>query len=233
MFVETIPYSAAFLAGILSFLSPCIVPLIPAYFTFITGFSLEQLTENNSTIRKRVVSSTLLFVAGFSIVFVLMGATASFFGAFLFKHRDIVRIAGGFLIIILGIHVSGLIKISILDFEKRIQLAQKPVHVLGALIIGMAFGAGWSPCIGPILGSILILAGNQDTVREGMQLLAVYAAGLAIPFLAMSIFVKFLLDVIRKVGRSVKYVYIASGILLIVIGVLLVVDKISVLSLSG
>ncbi|MEW5910065.1 MAG: cytochrome c biogenesis protein CcdA [Thermodesulfobacteriota bacterium] len=232
MFIDTISYSAAFLAGILSFISPCIVPLIPAYFTFITGFSLEELSRNDSIIRKRVVTSTAMFVTGFSIVFVLMGATASFFGGFFFKHKDILRIAGGFLIIILGIHVTGLFKINILDFEKRFQPAKRPVHTMGALIVGMAFGAGWSPCIGPLLGSILILAGNQETVREGMQLLAVYAAGLAIPFIGISLFINYLLVLIRKAGKSVKFIHATSGFLMIAVGILLVFDRMNLLNVS-
>ena len=188
MFTETVSYPAAFIAGLLSFLSPCVLPLIPAYFTFITGFSLEELTRGyNSEIRKKVFLSTFLFVLGFSLVFILMGASASFLGSLMYKYKNLIRIIGGVFIIILGIHLTGLIRIPGLDFEKRIAIEKKPIHFFGTLIIGMAFGAGWSPCIGPLLGSILIIAGSQETVWQGVSLLAVYSAGLALPFIALSI----------------------------------------------
>jgi cytochrome c-type biogenesis protein len=165
MFTETVSFPAAFTAGILSFLSPCVLPLIPAYFTFITGFSLEELTENrNSEIRKKVFLSTVLFVSGFSLIFILMGASASYLGSLMFNHRKLIRIIGGILIILMGIHLTGIIRIPGLDIEKRINIEKKPIHFLGIVIIGMAFGAGWSPCIGPLLGSILIIAGSQETV---------------------------------------------------------------------
>jgi len=172
MFTESISFPAAFIAGLLSFFSPCILPLIPAYFTFITGFSLEKLTQDENTeIRKKVVFSTLLFVLGFSFVFILMGASASYLGGLFFQYRKFIRITGGILIIALGVHLTGLIRIPGLDIEKRIHLDQKPLHFLGTFIIGMAFGAGWSPCIGPLLGSILIVAGSQETVWQGTVLL--------------------------------------------------------------
>ncbi|MBU1162494.1 MAG: cytochrome c biogenesis protein CcdA, partial [Proteobacteria bacterium] len=194
MFTQTVSFPAAFVAGLLSFLSPCVLPLIPAYFTFITGFSIEELTEKyNSEIRKKVFLSTFLFVLGFSLVFILMGASASYLGGLMFTYKKLIRIIGGILIIILGIHLTGLIRIPGLDFEKRIALEKKPLHFLGTLIIGMAFGAGWSPCIGPLLGSILIIAGSQETVWQGVILLGFYSAGLAMPFIIISIFINFLL----------------------------------------
>ena len=174
MFTQTVSFPAAFVAGLLSFLSPCVLPLIPAYFTFITGFSIEELTEEyNSEIRKKVFLSTFLFVLGFSLVFILMGASASYLGGLMYTYKKLIRIIGGILIIILGIHLTGLIRIPGLDFEKRIALEKKPLHFLGTLIIGMAFGAGWSPCIGPLLGSILIIAGSQETVWQGVILLGI------------------------------------------------------------
>ncbi|MDH3956991.1 MAG: cytochrome c biogenesis CcdA family protein, partial [Desulfobacteraceae bacterium] len=194
MFTQTVSFPAAFVAGLLSFFSPCVLPLIPAYFTFITGFSIEELTEEyNSEIRKKVCLSTFLFVLGFSLVFILMGASASYLGGLMYTYKKLIRIIGGILIIILGIHLTGLIRIPGLDFEKRINLEKKPLHFFGTLIIGMAFGAGWSPCIGPLLGSILIIAGSQETVWQGVLLLGIYSAGLAIPFIIISIFINFLL----------------------------------------
>ena len=230
MLTEAVSFPAAFLAGFLSFLSPCVLPLIPAYFTFITGFSLEELTENrNSEIRKKVVFSTVSFVCGFSMVFILMGASASYLGGLIYNYREIIRIIGGILIILMGVHLTGIIRIPGLDVEKRIHMEKKPLHFLGVFIIGMAFGAGWSPCIGPLLGSILIIAGSQETVRQGIVLLAIYSAGLALPFIILSVFIHLLLMVIKKASRFLQYVNAAAGILLIIAGLILVTNKLYVL----
>lgn len=231
MLTQTVSFPAAFVAGLLSFFSPCVLPLIPAYFTFITGFSIEELTEEyNSEIRKKVFLSTFLFVLGFSLVFILMGASASYLGGLMYTYKKLIRIIGGILIIILGIHLTGLIRIPGLDFEKRVTLEKKPLHFLGTLIIGMAFGAGWSPCIGPLLGSILIVAGSQETVWQGVILLGIYSAGLAIPFIIMSIFINFLLIFIKKASKVLKYVNVVAGVVLIVVGLILVSNKLYVFS---
>lgn len=231
MFTEAISYPAAFTAGLLSFLSPCVLPLIPAYFTFITGFSLEELTESrDSEIRKKVFLSTILFVSGFSLVFILMGASASYLGGLIYNYRELIRIIGGVFIIILGVHLTGIIRIRGLDFEKRINMEKKPLHFLGTFIVGMAFGAGWSPCIGPLLGSIIIIAGSQETVWQGIILLGIYSAGLAIPFIIMSVFINFLLIFIKKASRVLQYINTAAGILLIIVGLILVTNKLYVLT---
>ena len=231
MLTQTVSFPAAFVAGLLSFFSPCVLPLIPAYFTFITGFSIEELTEEyNSEIRKKVFLSTFLFVLGFSLVFILMGASASYLGGLMYTYKKLIRIIGGILIIILGVHLTGLIRIPGLDFEKRVTLEKKPLHFLGTLVIGMAFGAGWSPCIGPLLGSILIVAGSQETVWQGVILLGIYSAGLAIPFIIMSIFINFLLIFIKKTSKVLKYVNMVAGVVLIVVGLILVSNKLYVFS---
>jgi len=231
MLTQTVSFPAAFVAGLLSFFSPCVLPLIPAYFTFITGFSIEELTEKyNSEIRKKVFLSTFLFVLGFSLIFILMGASASYLGGLMYTYKKLIRIIGGILIIILGIHLTGIIRIPGLDFEKRITLKKKPLHFLGTLIIGMAFGAGWSPCIGPLLGSILIIAGSQETVWQGVILLGIYSAGLATPFIIISIFINFLLTFIKKASKVLKYVNVMAGVVLIVVGLILVSNKLYVFS---
>ena len=227
MLTQTVSFPAAFLAGFLSFLSPCVLPLIPAYFTFITGFSLEELTEkSDKAIRNRVILSTVFYVLGFSSVFILMGASASFLGGVIATYKDFVRIAGGILIIILGVHLTGIVRIPVLDYEKKIHLKKKPLHFLGTFVIGMAFGAGWSPCIGPLLGSILIIAGSQETVWQGIVLLSIYSAGLAIPFIIISIFVNMLLGFVKKASKIMKFLNPAAGILLILVGLLLVMGLI-------
>ncbi|RLC03374.1 MAG: cytochrome c biogenesis protein CcdA [Deltaproteobacteria bacterium] len=225
MFTETITYPAALFAGLLSFFSPCILPLIPAYFSFITGLSLDELTENKKETRRKVFLSTLFYVAGFSFIFILFGASASFLGGFVSQYSWVIRYLGGGIILIFGLHLLGLINIKGFNFEKRIHVKEKPLHLMGTFVIGMAFGAGWSPCIGPMLGSILIVAGNQDTIIKGIFLLAVYSAGLAIPFLVMSFFINSILEIMKRATKFIGVFNKISGILLILIGLLLIFDK--------
>lgn len=228
MFETSVTISAAFGAGLLSFLTPCVFPLIPVYFTLITGLSLEDLTnETRAGLRVKVFVSTLAFVLGFSTVFVLLGGLASFLGGQIIQYRSWLQVIGGILIIILGIHLTGLFRIPWLEAEKRLQIKKSKVNlieaVVGAFVAGMAFSAGWTPCIGPILGSILIVAGNQETVLRGMLLLSVFSAGLALPFLLLSVFIDFLLEVIKKGRRFIRYINPVAGALLIAVGVYLLV----------
>ncbi|MFU8770753.1 MAG: cytochrome c biogenesis CcdA family protein [Desulfotignum sp.] len=225
MFTQTITFPAAFAAGLLSFLSPCILPLIPAYFSFITGLSLDELTAGKQNTRKKVILSTLAYVAGFSFVFILFGASASFLGSMFTKYAFVIRYLGGGIILIFGLHLLGVINIQALAFEKRLHLKQKPVHLAGTFVVGMAFGAGWSPCIGPLLGSILIVAGNQETLSQGIWLLAFYSAGLALPFILMSVFITSLMTVMKKATRYIGIINKTAGALLIFMGLLLIFDK--------
>lgn len=230
MLDATITYPAAFAAGLLSFFSPCILPLIPAYFTFITGFSLEELTGGEvGRIRRRVIMATVAFGIGFSLIFILLGASASYLGGLATRYHQIVRVAGGLLIIVFGLHLTGLMRLSFLEVEKRVHLREKPAHFLGTVLVGMAFGAGWSPCIGPMLGSILILAGSEESVLEGIALLTVYSAGLWIPFLLMSAFINLMLVFLQKARRVLQFVNVAAGTLLIALGIALVLDRVGML----
>jgi len=222
MGTETISYHLALLAGLASFFTPCVLPLIPAYFTFITGFSLDELTASKSSeMRIKILLSTISYVLGFSLVFTLMGASASFLGGLIFQYKDVIMKVGGVIIVILGIHLMGLFNIPGLNMEKRFHVRNKPLHFLGTFFVGMAFGAGWSPCIGPLLGSILIVAGSKETIWQGVMLLSVYSLGLALPFILMSLFINFLLVFIQKATRVLAYVNIAAGVILVVVGTLL------------
>ncbi len=226
-----VTYTTAFVAGLLSFFSPCVLPLIPSYFCFITGLSLEKLTAaQHSTIRSKIIISTLAFVSGFSIVFIILGASASLLGGILKSHQGWIRIVGGILIILFGLQLSGLLRIPWLQYEKRLQFKRKPLHFLGAFFVGMAFGAGWTPCIGPILGSVLVLAQNQETLAQGAWLLSIYSIGLALPFLVLSVGINFLLVFVRKTSKVLRYVNPIAGILLIVTGLLLATNKLVLLS---
>lgn len=227
-----VTYTAAFFAGLMAFFTPCVLPLIPAYFTFITGFSLEELTQNpTAKIKLKVIFATLFFVLGFSSIFTLMGASASYIGGMINTHRYIIRIAGGIIIILFGIHLMGIIRIRKLDFEKRLHIKKKPLHFVGAFFIGMAFGAGWSPCIGPLLGSILTLASNQETMFKGTKLLSIFSAGLALPFLTVAFFIDYLLKFIKRATKVLKYVNIGAGILLVAVGILLLTDKLNIITI--
>ena len=175
----------AFTAGIFSFLSPCVLPLVPSYLAFVTGMSLEDLQDGVN--RKATLIHSVLFVVGFSAIFVLLGASASFLGQFFRAYEVRIARVGGAVIIILGLHLAGVFRIAPLMRERRIQLADKPTGYLGTLGVGFAFGAGWTPCIGPILGAILTYGFSQDTMWAGVGLLSVYSMGLALPFLVASL----------------------------------------------
>lgn len=230
MFAETISYQAALIAGLLSFFSPCILPLIPAYFSFITGYSADELTRDSKETRKKVIITTLVYVSGFSFIFILLGASASFLGGFISEYTYILRYIGGGIVFILGLHLLGIINIQTLNFEKRVHYTKKPIHLLGVFVIGMAFGAGWSPCIGPMLGSILIVAGNQETVAQGVLLLSVYSAGLALPFILLSFFVNRIFEIMKRASRAIVYVNKTAGVFLVILGILLITDKFKILA---
>ena len=231
LFTETVTIPAAFAAGLLSFLSPCVLPLIPAYFSFITGLSLDELTADNREIRKKVILSTLAYVAGFSTIFILFGASASLLGGLTAKYSWVIRYLGGITVIVFGLHLLGIINIKAFQFEKRLHLKEKPLHLAGTFVIGMAFGAGWSPCIGPMLGSILIVAGNQDTILKGIWLLAVYSSGMALPFILISVFINSMLPFMKKAMGVMGIINKCAGALLMAIGLLLIFDKFRLLAL--
>lgn len=221
----------ALIAGVASFFSPCVLPLIPAYFTFITGFSLEELIEAPpSEIRLKVFLATLFYVLGFSAVFVLMGASAFYVGNLIYEYKDALVKIGAVVIILFGIHLTGVVRIRWLDVEKRLHVNRKPLHLMGTFFVGMAFGAGWSPCVGPYLGSIIIMAGTQETVWHGIILLGLYSIGLAVPFLVISLFINFLLIFIKRAARAIQTINMVAGILLVLVGIFLLTDNLFVLA---
>jgi len=210
--------AVAFLAGLLSFLSPCVLPLVPSYLGFITGLSLNEMTAR----RRVALTHSLLFVAGFSLVFVVLGMGATALGRALNYHQVWLQRAGGVLIIIFGIYLLGIVRLPFLERESRVHIERKPLGYFGTLVVGMAFAAGWTPCIGPILGGILTLAGTQADLSRGTLLLGVYSAGLALPFLVAAWAVEAFLDWFQRFRKYLPWVQRASGVLLIAVGVLLV-----------
>lgn len=224
--MSQIPLVMSLLAGLVTFVSPCVLPLIPAYLTFITGLSANEMASSEVVEAQkkwnwRPFIQTLLFVIGFSLIFVLMGASATFLGGLIQKYSHILRLVGGAVVILFGLHVMGVFNIKFFQYERRIHLAKKPSHFLGAAVVGATFALGWSPCIGPILGSILTYASTQDTVTQGVILLAVYSLGLGIPFLAVSLAIGFFLRLFSKIKHYYRAIALVSGGLLVIVGLLI------------
>ena len=224
---ESVGILVALTAGLLSFLSPCVLPLVPSYLSFVTGMSLEDLEEGVD--RGRVMTHASLFVLGFTLIFVLMGASASFLGRFLLYYQDWIARIGGVVIIILGLHLMGVFRLTPLLREKRVHVSDKPAGYVGTVAVGIAFGAGWTPCIGPQLGAIMTLAATQDHLMTGVWLLFVYSMGLAVPFLLSAFALSRFLSGFSRFRRFLPALQVAAGVLLVVLGVMLVTGSFTVL----
>ncbi|HHU77544.1 MAG: cytochrome c biogenesis CcdA family protein [Caldicoprobacterales bacterium] len=226
---DGIYFISVFLEGLASFLSPCVLPLIPAYMTYLTGQSAEAMSRDERA-RKSLIINSLAFVAGFTIVFVLLGAAATKLGSYLLRHQHSIRRISGILIILFGLFHAGWIPIRFLNYERRLQLRPERKGFLSSLLIGMGFSMGWTPCIGPILTSVLILAANAQTVSRGMLLLAVYAMGLGLPFLALSIGIRYLWKYLKIINRYMGLIKKVSGIILIIIGLMIYFNLFAILA---
>jgi len=222
----------AFLAGVLSFLSPCVLPLIPSYVSFITGISFKDLTVG--TDRKKIhyltITNSIAFILGFSTVFIALGVSSSAVGSFFFQYMDMIRIIGGVLVIIFGLFIAGILKLDFLMIQKKISLSGKPAGYIGTFVVGMTFAAGWSPCIGPILGTILVYAGSKGSALYGFQLLAAYSLGLGVPFFLSALAINVFLSYSPKLAKFMRAIMLISGLLLIIFGILLLTDQIRVLT---
>lgn len=229
---SNVSFLGAFIAGLLSFLSPCVLPLIPSFITYITGLSFADLQAEHPShkVRQQTIVHTLLFIAGFTTVFVLLGASATFIGGFLQEHMNTIRKVGGILIIIFGIHVTGLVPIHLLLGEKRVTVHRKPAGYLGSFVVGLAFAAGWTPCIGPILASILMVAATEETVSHGILLLFIYSMGLAIPFFLSSLAMHQFLVVFNRFKKHIRIFEIITGVFLIIVGVMIFSNYLSILA---
>lgn len=214
-------FLVAFAAGLLSFLSPCVLPLVPSYIGFLTGMTLPEMTGR----RRAALIHALLFVGGFSLVFILLGASATALGRALNYYQVWLQRVGGALIILFGLLCLGAFRVQLLTQERRLHLDRKPVGYLGSALVGMAFAAGWTPCIGPVLGGILGLAATSADVSRGMLLLGVYSAGLALPFLVAAVAVESFLDWFQRFRRFLPWVMRVSGVLLVIVGILLVTGE--------
>ena len=227
---DNVTLITAFSAGFLSFISPCVLPLIPGYLSFVSGVSLEEMRDDAArAARRRVIVTSIAFIVGFSIVFVALGATASVIGKFLFRNESILNKVAGVLVIVFGLHTMGVFRIPFLETEKRVQAGAKPKTLVGATMVGMAFGFGWTPCIGPILAGILVLAGSKETVFEGVVMLAVYSLGLGIPFLLTALAINKFFAASKRIRRHYHKIELASGALLVGIGLLLFTNQMTVI----
>lgn len=224
-----VTFLLAFTAGLLSFLSPCVLPLVPSYITYITGLSFEELRDHPDRARVRWLAFThsLSFIAGFSIIFILFGATATLIGRFLLVNQDVIRQLGGILIILFGLYILGILKIPYLSREHRIHLQERPLGYVGSFLVGIAFAAGWTPCVGPILGAILTYAGTTESLSRGIALLAVYSLGLGLPLLLSAVGFNALLLSIRKIRPFLPWVTRMSGALVVFLGILVLTDSFS------
>jgi cytochrome c-type biogenesis protein len=221
----------ALIAGILSFLSPCVLPLVPSFITYLTGLSFADLQEEHPThlVRRQTIIHSLLFIAGFTLVFVLLGASATFVGSFLRENMALLRRVGGALIFLFGLHVSGLLPLGMLLGEKRVTLRHKPAGYFGSILVGVTFAAGWTPCIGPILASILIVAAKESTVSRGILLLVAYSLGLAIPFFISALALHRFLVFFNRFKKYIRLFEIITGIFLILVGIMIFFDKLTLL----
>ena len=214
---ESLTILVAFSAGLLSFLSPCVLPLVPSYVTFITGLGLEDV----SRARRTTFVHALLFVLGFSFIFVALGAGATAFGQLMLAYRGWIAKIGGALMVLMGLWMLGVLNIGALQQERRVHLTDKPLGYLGTVVVGIAFGAGWTPCLGPTLGAILALAATQTQLSKGIMLLAFYSAGLAVPFLLAALLLERFLSFFKKFKSHLGTVNRIAGVLLILVGVLM------------
>ncbi len=232
--MDSISLVAAFVAGLLSFISPCVLPLIPGYLSFVSGVTLQEMRGEGQAApagsRRRVLGSSLAFVLGFSLVFISLGASASAVGQFLMSRLAIIGKIAGVLIVLFGLHMMGVLRISWLYSEKRVQTQKKPAGPFGAVLVGIAFAFGWTPCIGPILAGILAVAASKDTMMDGVKLLAAYSAGLGIPFLITSLAINQFFAAFARIRKHYHAIEVVSGVLLVAVGVLIFTNQFTIIA---
>lgn len=223
---------AAFLAGSLSFVSPCVLPLVPSYLMYITGLSLNQLTDaaERRLERTTIVVNAFLFIVGFSLVFIAFGASASLLGQLLTDQQQLIRKVGGIIIMCFGLYTMGIVKLRFLMTEKRIHLRSRPAGYAGSLVIGATFAAGWTPCVGPVLGAMLMYASTTDTLADGVTLLAFYSVGLGLPLFASAIGMERFLSSFKRAQRYMGVMSGISGVFLVVFGLVIYNDSLAIVT---
>ena len=222
----------AFLAGLLSFVSPCVLPLVPSFVTYITGLTFEDITsdKDRARIRKITIANSLAFIGGFTTIFVLFGASATFIGQAFLQYQDIIQKVGGILIILFGLYIMGVLKLDFLTKEKKIHIENKPAGYFGSYIVGMAFAAGWTPCVGPILGTILLYASTTGSIGKGMGLLAIYSLGLGLPLFISALAINSFISTFKVIAGYMRWITIISGIFLILIGIMIFTNSFTIIT---
>ena len=239
---ENVTLLAAFGAGLLSFISPCVLPLVPGYLSYISGLSLDEMrgapvAAGGGTVavarvgaRRQVILASVAFIIGFTLVFVALGAAASAIGQFFLQQQALFSRLAGAVIIVFGLHTMGVLRIEWLYKEKRMHTSRTPAGLLGAGLVGVAFAFGWTPCLGPILAGILAIAGSQETVGQGVQLLSSYSLGLGVPFLATALMIDRFFAVVGRIRRYYHAIELVSGALLVIIGLLIFTNRFTVIA---
>lgn len=225
--MENISLFLAFSSGILSFLSPCILPLVPIYLTYLTGSSIEEINNKN---KLTVIYKAVGFTLGFTLIFIIMGISVTSFGQLFDRNKDIFRKIGGIIIIVFGLHIMGVVKIKTFYYQKTMLQPQKFKSGLSSFFMGMAFAIGWTPCVGPMLASILIYAGNTKTLASGIKLLIAYSVGLGIPFIISGFLVDFISGYIKRFSKYFNVVSIISGVILIFMGIMTFTNKMYIIN---
>jgi cytochrome c-type biogenesis protein len=230
--IQHISLFAAFGAGLLSFVSPCVLPLVPSYISYITGLSLERLSDasERQRFRKTIIVNSLLFIAGFSSVFIAFGASASFIGQVLIVYQDHIRRIGGLLIILFGLYLLGVLNLNFLATEKRLHFNNRPAGYVGTILFCIAFAAGWTPCVGPVLGTILLYASTTDSLTSGVALLASYSLGLGLPLFITALGVDRFLSYFKQVRAYLWGVSTVSGVFLVVVGVMIYANTLTIIT---
>lgn len=229
---ENLSYITAFVAGFLTFLSPCILPIIPSFLAYISGVSFADLKDaaNRTDVRTKVITHTLLFILGFSLVFVILGLTATALGKLFFKYQKVINIIGGILIAFFGVYLTGILNIGFLAKERRFKFPVKGATYIGSFLVGVTFAAAWTPCAGPILGSILVMAGTKADLVRGAQLLVAYSLGIAVPFFLTALAVNSFLVIFNRFKKALNAITVTGGVFLVIIGILLATGYFSVIS---
>lgn len=230
MVSENITILTAFFFGLLSFISPCVLPIIPGYISFISGHTLDDLKGDNSSAARAVMLNSLVFIAGFTLIFVLMGAAATTIGQVLNDNLNLISKIAGFIIIIFGFHMIGIFKIGFLNYEKRFHLQEKKLGILGSFAVGAAFAFGWTPCIGPVLAGILAIASQQETVMQGIMLLFVYSLGLGIPFFLTAVSINKFFTLFNRIKKHFHTIEVIGGVMLVAVGILMMTNYLTIIA---
>ena len=231
--MHSISFFMAFTAGLFSFISPCVLPVVPSYLCYITGLSFEELageTKSFQSIKWPTIKNSLMFIAGFSIVFILFGATATSLGQILHIYQGMVRKIGGAIVILFGLYIMGVLRPGFLMADKRIHIQNKPAGLIGSFVVGVAFASGWTPCVGPILGTILLYASTENSVLDGIGLLSAYSLGIGLPLFTLSLGFNSFLASYKKIIPYMKYVNAASGLFIIFVGFLIFTNSFTMLT---